>query len=230
MSFMIGNQLRTFPKLGENNMAKCIVCGSNAKEIRIDLDYCKTCAINFDNRIQNINDATDNNSLESSYSKAINAIETKDNYNQENKDIVISHFKSIYDEKKEKLRIEEEKKISQGLIYAIKGVRGRNLEVYKNKIVLRTNLSLGSVITGNMTDGKKTIYYRDVIGLQFKPAGMLIGYLQLETASPIMNNEKSNFFNENTFTFDESTTTNIKMEEVEEYIDKRLEEIKTNNY
>lgn len=42
-----------------------------------------------------------------------------------------------------------------------------------------------------------------------------------------MNNLESNFFNENTFTFDMSTITNEEMIEIKKYIDKQLEIIKS---
>lgn len=210
-------------------MANCVACGGKAKEKRIELDFCRICGINFDNRIQSINDSTDIDGLENAYSKAVKAVETRDKFNDENRQKVINHFKTIYESQKEKFKNAENEKSSSGLIYEVKGIRGRSLEVYQNKVVIRTSITLGSVITGNATDGKKTIYFQDVIGLQFKPSGALIGYLQLETAAPTMNNEKSNFYNENTFTFDETSTTNRLMLEIENYIDKRLEDIKCHN-
>ena len=54
----------------------------------------------------------------------------------------------------------------------------------------------------------------------------MIGYLQFETASGLMNNNSSNFFNENTFTFEENTVPNEKMLEVYRYIIGILDDIK----
>lgn len=210
-------------------MANCVACGSKAKEKRIELDYCRICGINFDNRIQMITDSQEIKDLENTYSKVINTIETKDNYNDENKERVINHVKNIYNNQKMKIESDKNDKLSKGLIYEIKGNRGKTLEVYKNKVVITTEVTVGSIVAGNTTDGKKTIYFKDIIGLQFKRSKTLIGFLQFETASSTMNNEKSNFWNENTFTFDESTTSNEKMEEIENYIDKELERIKTLN-
>ena len=51
----------------------------------------------------------------------------------------------------------------------------------------------------------------------------MLGYLQLETAAPIMNNKSSNFFNKNTFTFGENTD---EIGEMYEYIIGRLDELK----
>lgn len=123
-----------------------------------------------------------------------------------------------------------------GVYYHIEGARGRVLDVYYNKCVITTNVTVGSIITHNATDGEKTIYYVDCTSLQYKRPGITIGYLQLETSGSTMNNKDSNFFNENSFTFnddapDTDTAENIistgeKVEVVVEFIKKRLDEIK----
>lgn len=107
------------------------------------------------------------------------------------------------------------------LIYYIKGSRGRHLKVYPYKIIIRTDVTVGSVITSNATDGEKTIYLKSCTGIQYKRPGLTLGYIQFETNSGIMNNEKSNFFNENTFTFEEN---NI-MDEVYEFIIGQMDEL-----
>lgn len=111
-------------------------------------------------------------------------------------------------------------------IYDIDGVRGRHLDVYEDKVVITTKISIGSLLSGNVSDGEKTIYYRDAIGVQFKKAGLQIGYLQIETASSQMNNRSSNFFNENSFTFDTYKVSNDEMQEVAEYVKQRVDQIK----
>ena len=108
---------------------------------------------------------------------------------------------------------ERRRKHYQGFLFRIKGARGRVLEVYNNKCIIQTKITLGSVITGNASDGEKTIFYPDCTAIQFKLSSALIGYLQLETPSMQMNNTKSNFFSENTFTF-EGTDKNELMSEV----------------
>ena len=123
-----------------------------------------------------------------------------------------------------------------GLYYHIVGARGRVLDVYYDKCVITTNVTLGSVITQNATDGEKTIYYIDCTSLQYKKTGLAIGYLQLETSGTTMNNKDSNFFNENSFTFNEDApaeelsehviSTSEKMEIVVEFIKTRLDAIK----
>lgn len=107
---------------------------------------------------------------------------------------------------------ERRRKHYQGFLFRIKGARGRVLEVYNNKCIIQTKITLGSVITGNASDGEKTIFYPDCTAIQFKLSGALIGYLQLETPSMQMNNTKSNFFSENTFTFEGSDKNELMSE------------------
>jgi len=118
----------------------------------------------------------------------------------------------------------EEDAIVDDAVYRIKGVRGRSLIVYENKAVINVSISVGSLLTGNASDGQKTIYYKDVLSVQYKPSGLQIGYLQLETASMQMNNSRNNFFNENSFTFDNSTVDAATMNEVTKYIKDKVEE------
>ncbi len=91
--------------------------------------------------------------------------------------------------------IDQDKDVAKGLagaIYSVKGVRGRQMDVYEDKCVITTFVTLGSLLTHNATDGRKTIYYSDVVGVQFKEPGVTIGYLQLETSASVMNNSNSN--------------------------------------
>ena len=116
-------------------------------------------------------------------------------------------------------------KTMANLICTLDGVRGRTIKVFDNKCEITTDVTLGSVITNNATDGTKTIFYVDYTGIQFKESGLAIGFLQLETPSNQMNNEKSNFFSENTFTFQDGTNgvTNLLMRDVYKYIVDRME-------
>lgn len=111
-------------------------------------------------------------------------------------------------------------------VYDLIGVRGRYMKVYDDKCVIGTTPGLGSLITGNVSDGEKTIYYVDCVGVQFKRSNLQIGYLQLETASSSMNNKANNFFNENSFTYDESVISNTTMYQVSEYVKSKVEEAK----
>lgn len=100
--------------------------------------------------------------------------------------------------------------------------------LYDTKCVIKTDITLGSVFTSNATDGMKTIFYIDCSGFQFKRSGALVGYLQFETSSMQMNNQNSNFFSENTFTFEDGKNqiTNSLIEKVYQYICDKAEEYK----
>ena len=115
-------------------------------------------------------------------------------------------------------------------ICELEGVRGRNLKVYDTKIVITTKVSVWSVLSGNSTDGKKTIYLCDVVGVQFKKSGSMIGFIQFETPSLQMDNKSDNFSSENTFTYEKGKNgiTNGLMEYVYNFICDRIEEIKYN--
>lgn len=114
------------------------------------------------------------------------------------------------------------------LIYELIGVRGRRMKLYDTKCVITTDKTVGSFISGNITDGEKTIFLKDVVGVQLKKSGLLIGYLQFETPSMQMNNQKDNMFSENTFTYEngKNDITNELMDEVYRYVVDRIEELK----
>lgn len=114
------------------------------------------------------------------------------------------------------------------LIYELHGVRGRSMQLYDTKCVINTEKTVGSFISGNITDGEKTIFLKDVVGVQFKKSGVMIGYLQFETPSMQMNNQKDNMFSENTFTFEEGKNgiTNMQMDMVYHYVVDLIESIK----
>lgn len=116
---------------------------------------------------------------------------------------------------------------TNGAVYSIDGVRGKHIDVYENKCVIKTKVTFGSLLAHNATDGEKTIYYKDCVGVQYKKSGATIGYLQLETASGMMNNGGSNFMGENSFTFDTTKISNEKMEEVANYVRTKVEEVKS---
>ena len=110
-------------------------------------------------------------------------------------------------------------------ICQLNGCRGRSIDVYDNKCVITTDVTVGSVLTHNALDGQKTIFYIDVTGIQFKRSGMAIGYLQLETSSLQMNNQSSNMFSENTYTYEAGANniTNELIEKLHDYIVDRIE-------
>jgi hypothetical protein len=113
-------------------------------------------------------------------------------------------------------------------ICTVSGSRGRRIAIYDNKCVITTDVTLGSVLTNNAMDGQKTIFYIDVKGVQFKRCGFALGYLQVETSSIQMNNQNSNMFSENTFTFEDAVNgvPNHVMEKLHDYIVDRIESYK----
>lgn len=113
-----------------------------------------------------------------------------------------------------------------GAVFHIDGARGRKIDIYPTKCVITVDVTVGSVLNNNSTDGEKTIYYCDCIGLQFKKPGITLGYLQFETAASLSNNTTSNFFNENTFTYEESHINTHCMEIIVKYVKQQLEKIK----
>ena len=119
---------------------------------------------------------------------------------------------------------QKEEFLANAPIYNIEGARGRSLKVYEDKCVITTIANVGALLSGNVTDGEKTIYYVDVLGVQYKPCSGTLGYLQLETASNQMNHKNDNFFNENSFTFNEKASA--KMEEVSKYVKQKVDEAK----
>lgn len=114
------------------------------------------------------------------------------------------------------------------LKYSLIGVRGREMKLYDTKVIITTKVTAGSLLTGNITDGEKTIFLCDVVGVQYKNSSALVGYLQFETPSSQMNNKSDNMFSENTFTFEEGKNgvTNHQMQKVYEYVVDRIEELK----
>ena len=124
-----------------------------------------------------------------------------------------------------RIRDKARERLVYDLVYEIQGVRGRSIRVYPYKCIINTSVTAGSLLTNNATDGEKTIYYKDVVGIQYKRSGVTIGYLQFETSSGTMNHDKSNYFSENTYTF-ESDKDEI-MEEVYEYIIGIFDELKS---
>ena len=112
------------------------------------------------------------------------------------------------------------------IAYHIDGARGRSIDIYPYKCVITTGVTIGSVLTSNATDGEKTIYYQDCIGLQVKYPGLTLGFIQFETAAPTQNNSSSNFFNENTFTYDTTQISADEMSFIVKYVKKQLDKIK----
>lgn len=142
---------------------------------------------------------------------------------------IVPYFYSLCKEQynNEQNNIENNTIYDKNIIYELRGARGKSIKVYNDKVVIAVNVGIGSFFMRTFTNGEKTIYYKDVIGVQLKKCGkILIGYLQLETASVSKNNGISNFFSENSFVYDTTSISNEKMEEVANYVKKQVEVFK----
>ena len=155
------------------------------------------------------------------YNFAINTNTAKESYDQmseSDKQAFKNQVKSKYTLELMRELIYQHQQLElrkKGIYYELDGCRGRSIKVCDNYCIIKTSISAGSVLTGNATDGEKTIFYHDVIGIQFKEPGLTIGYLQLETASNQMNHSNSNAFSENTFTYEFDVE---KVKEIKDFI------------
>lgn len=115
--------------------------------------------------------------------------------------------------------------LSEQAVFELQGARGRRIKIFNDHAELRVDPTAGAFLTGNISDGTKVIFYKDVIGIQFKESKGIIGYLQLETASGLTNNSSNNLFNENTFTYEHgkaNNPSNERMKVVVEYVIRRV--------
>ena len=128
---------------------------------------------------------------------------------------------SILKEEKAKPKISFDP--SSGAIYSIAGDRGKSMFVFDNKCIIDTALTVGSELMGNATDGRKIIFYKDIVGIQFKQPGSLLGFIQLETAAHIKNENSANFYSENSFVFQ---TITDEIWAAYQYIVERVESMK----
>ena len=72
----------------------------------------------------------------------------------------------------------------------------------------------------------ETIFLCNVVGVQIKKSGILIGYLQFETRSMQMDRQKDHMFSENTFPYEDGKNgiTNKWIEAGYHYVTDRIEE------
>lgn len=179
---------------------------------------CESCYKKFDD-LENTLDSA-------SYDQQKSIIKSIIKETRSNQDIL-----DEFDKKYQISRKETEKfgPFSGPIIYSVDGARGRHIDVYTDKCVITTVTTFGSLLTDSATNGEKTIYFVDCVGIQFKKAGLTLGYLQIETPSGNTNNIQNNFFNENSFTYETDNIPNGKMEEIALYIKDRISKIKDNN-
>lgn len=117
----------------------------------------------------------------------------------------------------------------EGVKYCIINLSGKILDVYDNKVVFTSTKSTSTLITGlafgtSVTQGEKTIYFKDAIGVQFKPSSIADGYIQIETAAGGVTTSSSQYGGENSIQFGKDRNTEAEI--IVEFIRNKIEEIK----
>lgn len=117
-----------------------------------------------------------------------------------------------------------------GVKYCMVNNTGKILDVFDNKVVFSSTQSTSTVVTGlvfgtSMTQGEKTIYYKDAIGVQYKPSSIADGYIQIETAAGGVTSSASQYGGENSIQFS-GKERNAEAEVVVNFIREKIEEIK----
>lgn len=118
----------------------------------------------------------------------------------------------------------------EGVKYCIVNNLGKILDVYDNKAVFTSTQSTSTVVSGlllgnSVTQGEKTIYYKDAIGVQYKPSSIADGYIQIETAAGGMVSSSSQYGGENAIQFS-GKERNQEAEIIVDFIKKRIDDIK----
>lgn len=118
----------------------------------------------------------------------------------------------------------------EGVLLCLVNNLGKILDVYENKVVFTTTRSTSTLVTGilfsgsQMTQGEKTIFYRDAVGVQFKPSSLTDGYIQIETPAGNMTSTSSSYGGENSIQFGKEK--NEEAATIAAYIKSKIEEIK----
>ena len=118
----------------------------------------------------------------------------------------------------------------EGVKYCLVNSLGKILDVYENKVVFTSTKSTSTIVTGlvfgtSMTQGEKTIYFKDAIGVQYKPSSIADGYIQVETAAGGVSTSSSQYGGENSIQFS-GKQSNEDAEIIVSYIRKQIENIK----
>lgn len=118
----------------------------------------------------------------------------------------------------------------EGVKYCIINNLGKILDVYDNKVVFSSTKSTSTLVTGlvfgtSVTQGEKTIYYKDAIGVQYKPSSIADGYIQVETAAGGVTSSSSQYGGENSIQFS-GKDRNAEAEIIVAFIKNKIEEIK----
>jgi hypothetical protein len=107
---------------------------------------------------------------------------------------------------------------------------GKILDVYDNRVVFTSTQSTSTLVTGlflggSMTQGEKTIYFKDAIGVQYKPSAIADGYIQVETAAGGVSSTSSQYGGENSIQFS-GKQNNADAEVVVAFIRQQIDTIK----
>lgn len=118
----------------------------------------------------------------------------------------------------------------EGVKYCIVNSLGKILDVYDNKVVFTSTKSTSTLLTGlafgtSVTQGEKTIYFKDAIGVQYKPSSIADGYIQIETAAGGVSSSSSQYGGENSIQFS-GKERNEEAEIIVNFIRAKIEEIK----
>ena len=118
----------------------------------------------------------------------------------------------------------------EGVKYCLVNSLGKILDVYEHKVVFTSTQSTSTIMTGlifgtSMTQGEKTIYFKDTIGVQFKPSSIADGYIQIETAAGGVSSSNSQYSGENSIQFS-GKKNNEDAELIVSFIRKQIEDIK----
>jgi len=118
----------------------------------------------------------------------------------------------------------------EGVRYCMVNNLGKILDVYDNKVVFTSTQSTSTLVTGillgnSVTQGEKTIYYKDSVGVQYKPSAIADGYIQIETAAGGTTTSSSQYGGENAIQFS-GKEKNAEAELIVAFIRKQIEETK----
>lgn len=118
----------------------------------------------------------------------------------------------------------------EGVKYCLVNNMGKILDVYDNKVVFTSSKSTSTVMSGlvfgqSVAQGEKTIYFKDALGVQYKPSSVLDGFIQVETAVGGMTSTGSQYGGENSISFS-GKEANEDAEVIVDFIKKQIENIK----
>lgn len=116
-------------------------------------------------------------------------------------------------------------KLIEKAVFEFDGGVGDKLTVFEDRIVIKHKGALNFLAMG--INGDKVVYFTDITGIQYKPAGMVNGHLQFSILGG--NESKGGILNaasdENTITF--TSQRNREAQDIHDYLNNKLREIKS---